>query len=489
MSIISDICKSIKVKTKLFILYSILIITLSTSLAIILPVILENEIIDEVKLSSIIITRMTAINIAPAMHFNDDEALIEALDATYINKQLEYIVIESRDEKIIYSDIKSDLNKSDYKIGQKLEISPKGMIIKTSEVIFIDDIELGKLYIGFSMVDHKQQILKFQQMIIAMSAAILFVGLITSWLISNFFVKPLAEITKVMKSIGDHNLSERVELHTNDEIGELAASFNNMVDKLEKAVGKTKELNLSLSEKADELSATVATKDKFFSIIAHDLRGPLGGFRNVTRLLQNIAYEFSMDEVKQFIEILKDSSDKVYALLENLLEWSKSEQGIVKYEPEKLNLFSVIRNTADMYESSARAKNIQFNLNIPGDIHVCADLYMLNSILRNIISNAVKFSNVGGRIDIGLESDKFLIGHNEFVKIYVQDYGVGLSREIITKLFKVDEKITSQGTKGEKGTGLGLIICNEFILRHGGKINIESEEGKGTKFIFDMPAV
>ncbi|MFA7625915.1 MAG: HAMP domain-containing sensor histidine kinase [Candidatus Kapaibacterium sp.] len=142
-----------------------------------------------------------------------------------------------------------------------------------------------------------------------------------------------------------------------------------------------------------------------------------------------------------------------------------------------------------MYESSARAKNIQFNLNIPGDIHVCADLYMLNSILRNIISNAVKFSNVGGRIDIGLESDKFLIGHNEFVKIYVQDYGVGLSREIITKLFKVDEKITSQGTKGEKGTGLGLIICNEFILRHGGKINIESEEGKGTKFIFDMPAV
>ncbi|MFA7625914.1 MAG: HAMP domain-containing protein [Candidatus Kapaibacterium sp.] len=296
-------------KTKLFILYSILIITLSTSLAFILPVILENEIIDEVKLSSIIITRMTAINIAPAMHFNDDEALIEALDATYINKQLEYIVIESRDEKIIYSDIKSDLNKSDYKIGQKLEISPKGMIIKTSEVIFIDDIELGKLYIGFSMVDHKQQILKFQQMIIAMSAAILFVGLITSWLISNFFVKPLAEITKVMKSIGDHNLSERVELHTNDEIGELAASFNNMVDKLEKAVEKTKELNLSLSEKADELSETVATKDKFFSIIAHDLRGPLGGFRNVTRLLQNSAYEFSMDEVKQFIEILKDSSD------------------------------------------------------------------------------------------------------------------------------------------------------------------------------------
>ncbi|MBN1599474.1 MAG: hypothetical protein JW894_14360 [Bacteroidales bacterium] len=240
-----------------------------------------------------------------------------------------------------------------------------------------------------------------------------------------------------------------------------------------------KEELIKINKALQELNAT---KDKFFSIIAHDIKNPFGTIMGFLDLLQLNFRQWTDDKKEQIVNILKETSDNVYSLLENLLQWSRSQRGIIEYNPENLSIKGQINTVLKLLNEAANTKNIVLeNLVQEDDIKVYADKRMLDTILRNLIGNAIKFTRSGGKVVIRSCED------NTFQKIEVSDNGVGMTPDQLRNIFKIDSQLSAQGTNNESGTGLGLILCKEFIDKHGGNISVESEPEKGSTFCFTIP--
>ncbi len=237
----------------------------------------------------------------------------------------------------------------------------------------------------------------------------------------------------------------------------------------------------TLKEVERKLNKLLITKDKFFSIIAHDLKNPFNTLIGLSQLLVRGYERMSDEKIKYFHNNLYQISKNGYELLVNLLEWSRSQMGRIEFSPEKYNLYALAKETFSLYSAKANEKEILLTNNLNEDSEIFADKNMLKTVFRNIVSNALKFTERGGVIEIS-EKDS-----NGFKEITIRDTGVGISPEVIKKLFKLDEHYTTEGTEEEGGTGLGLILCKEFIDKHGGKIHIESKVGFGSKFIFTLP--
>ncbi len=233
--------------------------------------------------------------------------------------------------------------------------------------------------------------------------------------------------------------------------------------------------------KNEELTNLNATKDKFFSIIAHDLKSPFNSIIGFSNLLIRQIEEKDYASIERYAGIIQNSSQQAMDLLMNLLEWSRSQTGRIVYTPEKINFSTSIDEVTELFFALAQQKSITIYKTIPDSISIYADKAMISTILRNLISNAIKFTNVGGEISISAEQIL-----NDLV-VSVSDNGVGMDESAIGKLFRIDETHTTLGTENEKGTGLGLLLCKEFIEKHGGKIWVESFPGKGSKFHFSIP--
>lgn len=255
--------------------------------------------------------------------------------------------------------------------------------------------------------------------------------------------------------------------------------FGRMIDlkKAKKTISQQKE---ELENHREQLKALNASKDKFFSIIAHDLRNPIAGFLNLTEVLTNNFNVFSEKESKEFIEVMNQASKQLYNLLENLLQWSKSQTGNITYEPKFVSVRKMVDNTIDALMINIENKSIKININIDKKTIVFVDENMITTVIRNLISNAIKFTHPEGLISIRC------VKKDEHVELSVIDNGVGIKKEDQKKLFRIDQHITTQGTSEEKGTGLGLILCKEFIEKNDGKIWVESELNKGSAFIFTL---
>jgi signal transduction histidine kinase len=237
-----------------------------------------------------------------------------------------------------------------------------------------------------------------------------------------------------------------------------------------------------LKDREKQLSEANATKDKFFSIIAHDLRNPfnlLMGYSEIN--LQNLKAK-KYEKMEEAGKIIKESAEQGYILLNNLLEWSQSQQGRLRFNPGNISFKEHVEKITSLLSNAAKEKHITINYNFKNDLKIYADKNMLETIIRNLISNAIKFTNHGGSITISAKEKK----HNVVVKI--SDSGIGIDPGNIPKLFKTEENFTNYGTSGEKGSGLGLILCREFVEKHNGKIDVESEPGEGTTFRFTLPA-
>ncbi|MDZ7821934.1 MAG: HAMP domain-containing sensor histidine kinase [Candidatus Marinimicrobia bacterium] len=237
------------------------------------------------------------------------------------------------------------------------------------------------------------------------------------------------------------------------------------------ALAKSKEI-------ADEANAA---KDKFFSIIAHDLRSPFNGILGMTGILKDRYDDLDKKEKQKMIAALHDSLHKCYELLNNLLEWSRSQSGKIDFSPENLRFDSALQDVLGLLSNSAAQKNMKI-INVAGSPTVYADRNMLDAILRNLISNAVKYSYPGGNIRISSEKKK------DKIIISVSDSGTGIPASRKNRLFHITNTYRINGTSGESGNGLGLIICKEFVEKHGGSIGVESEPGKGSTFYFSLPA-
>jgi signal transduction histidine kinase len=246
---------------------------------------------------------------------------------------------------------------------------------------------------------------------------------------------------------------------------------------------KVQALNLELIE-------LNKAKDKFFSIIAHDIKSPFSGFLGLTKILAERIQDLTLNEMEEISKIMQNSASQLYKLLENLLEWSQIQQGIIKYNPESCLLSLIIQHNIEIQSDISRQKEIEFVNNISDDVYVTADIFMLNTVFRNIFTNAIKFSYRGGKVEIGLAllySDPDSSNNPGNVCVYVKDTGIGMMKDMCDKLFKIDCDVSSPGTEGEPSTGLGLILCKEFINKQGGTIWIESDLGKGCTFYFTLP--
>ncbi len=247
--------------------------------------------------------------------------------------------------------------------------------------------------------------------------------------------------------------------------------------------------NTKQKEVEKELNETIASKDKFFSIIAHDLKGPLAGFMGYTKTLVNEFNKLTFNEIIDITTTLNESAQKLYSTLENLLEWSRTQTGRIEFKPELIDLREIAFNITYILKQNANDKNIMLASNIYDETIVKADKNMITTVIRNLVANAIKFTDDYGRVTISAKEITELVGgqQKKFYLVSVEDNGIGIDDAGLSKLFRIDENVTSIGTSGEKGTGLGLILCKEFIEKHNGRIWAESERGKGSSFNFTIP--
>jgi len=225
-----------------------------------------------------------------------------------------------------------------------------------------------------------------------------------------------------------------------------------------------------------------ATKDKLFKIIAHDLKNPFLAIFGYTEMLISDYYILTDKERLEFVANIDKSSRQTYRLVENLLFWAQSQTGKLDFNPKVINLNNIIKQTISLLQPLADNKNIKLGIESPGEMNIFGDEEMIKMVLRNLIVNGIKFTNSGGEINITI------INYDHHTEIAVEDNGVGIDKEKISNLFSIENPGSSVGTEGEKGTGIGLILCKEFVEKHGGKIRVESIQNKGSKFIFTIPA-
>lgn len=236
-----------------------------------------------------------------------------------------------------------------------------------------------------------------------------------------------------------------------------------------------------LEKQRTELEALNSTKDKFFAIIAHDLKNPFSTVLGLSELLAREFESFDSDSLKNFITQIYKYSNNTFNLLENLLQWSMLQTGRMPLRLSIVSLKSIIEENIDILSGNATHKKLNIKVIAPNDATAYVDSNQITTVVRNLLSNAIKFTPTNGSITISVED------HNDMWKIVVSDNGVGISQEDLKQLFSIDSNPSKIGTEQETGTGLGLILCKEFVERNGGRIWVESSKGKGSSFFFTVP--
>lgn len=239
---------------------------------------------------------------------------------------------------------------------------------------------------------------------------------------------------------------------------------------------------IKVQHKEKVISELNTSKDKLFSIIAHDLRAPFNGFIGLTKIMSENIDRFSKEEIQEISQSMKNSAINLFELLDNLLVWSKMQRGLISFSLEPQNLNQIAANSLNVQAEQAKQKEIAVCNLIPNNIQVLCDANLISSVFRNLLSNAIKFTHRGGKVELGVKAIE-----EDMVVCYVKDCGIGMSKDLVSKLFSINEKTSRQGTEEEPSSGLGLLLCKEFVEKHDGRIWVESEVGKGSTFYFTLP--
>jgi len=255
-----------------------------------------------------------------------------------------------------------------------------------------------------------------------------------------------------------------------------------MIQAIVRDITSQKRVEMALRQRESQLLQLNATRDKFFRIIAHDLKSPFTAIIGLLDMLQKDYDTYAEHERKEFLENIRLASETTLRLLENLLQWSQAQTGELRYRPQKIDIHQLLSEVTSELAPSAAFKNIELSMNIPSGLTAFADPDMIKTVFRNLITNAIKFTFPFGKIMIlGARCG------NGKVDIFVEDNGIGIREELLPHLFKIESKYTAHGTMDEKGTGLGLILCHEFIERNGGNIKVTSQDNKGSRFCVTLP--
>jgi signal transduction histidine kinase len=260
---------------------------------------------------------------------------------------------------------------------------------------------------------------------------------------------------------------------------------SDLVKNLIMQIQELKQINTSLELKVElrnsKLLEIISTNGKFLSIIAHDLRSPFSSIIGILELLKLSLKEFNKDEIEEYINLVYNSANNTLVLLDNLLQWAIAQNIEKTFKPVKINLFNLLLEEVESLKTLAQQKQITMVEEIEPELNVTADLQMIKTILRNLICNAIKYTNRYGKIIISAT------GNKQYVEVGIKDNGIGISPEDKIKMFKVEKLHSTPGTQNEKGTGLGLLLCKEFVELHGGNLLLDSEQGVGSRFAFTLP--
>ncbi len=270
----------------------------------------------------------------------------------------------------------------------------------------------------------------------------------------------------ITKPFQPEEVLARVETHL---------TLRNMQKSLQAEISERKRVEEALRE-------VNASKDTFFSIIAHDLKSPFTALLGYVEFAIQYLDETSKEEMREYLTQIKTSTESVYALLENLLTWSRLQRGVMEHHPEHVPLYKMVEHVVPIFISNAKQKQITLRSSVPNEISVYADVNMIYTVIRNLISNALKFVNAGGSIEITARQG------TEYVEVSVSDTGVGIPEDALSKLFRIETKLTTVGTAGEKGTGMGLSLSHDLVEKNGGTLEVESEVEKGATFRFTLPS-
>ncbi|ETR71151.1 MAG: response regulator receiver sensor signal transduction histidine kinase [Candidatus Magnetoglobus multicellularis str. Araruama] len=239
--------------------------------------------------------------------------------------------------------------------------------------------------------------------------------------------------------------------------------------------------HLTIQEQKTKLAQLNASKDRFFSIVAHDMKGAFGSLMNFTQYISKSFDEWTREDLKRLIRDMCKSTEKNYKLLENFLEWSRFQLGATPFRPSNVLLEYIIVQAIQLYQAHADSKSIQITYDFSSETYIQGDPQMLATIFRNLISNAIKFTHNGGTIQLDCNN----LGND--LEIIIADDGCGMDKETVDKLFYLDKKHQTEGTAGEKGTGLGLLLCKDLLEKHKGRIRVNSKKGEGTQFRIYLP--
>ncbi|GEM_PF-1417549 len=327
---------------------------------------------------------------------------------------------------------------------------------------------------------------------------IILTAIIFSYLIARNLTKPLRRLSFTIDQLIESNFDSKTSLiqtDAKDEVGKLTNNFNLMIYKLRQNIKELnkkhtvleqknlllEDTNKKLTQSENQLRESNLVKNKFFSIISHDLRGPFNTLKGFLTILSEHADGFSPQEIKTLTKDMSASVNNLYELTDNLLQWSLAQTEGMKVDMEKVSIYHIAKKNCRLYEHKAIEKVINLENLTKKEMFVWADKNIVDFVIRNLIFNALKFTEEGGSIRIISE-----IIRNE-IHITVADSGIGISEDNLEKLFKLDEKFTTRGTRSEKGSGLGLLLCKEFLEYIEGYIHVSSELGKGTEFTFTLP--
>lgn len=413
-----------------------------------------------------------------------EESLLVAL-------HLNEIIISHTEEEIIEEGLQETVRISQSKYGYFFIIDEEEKVARlaarTGETGFFDDqvwqnraVSIGELdiwaegyYSRHAVIDNNYK--SYADMEI--SNGQLYTDTFT---VSRYVSIPVIEDNSIKALLGVGNkLSE----YTAIDVDQLSLLAENIL-----SVSRRKHAEESLKYSETRLKELNATKDRFFSIISHDLRGPVSSLIDLSRLIIEQYPRFNDNEKMTMMEHILQNSNNTLKLLDNLLIWSQSQTGRISYKPQSLKISDLVSESISLLKDQAEKKEINISNQITGDLLVNADREMIKTVVRNLISNSIKFTGIKGKIAIRGEESGNSQGSVEYIKICVWDNGTGIEKEKLGKLFRIDQDISTRGTRNETGTGLGLILCKEFVEKNRGRIYVKSKAGKGSEFCFTLPA-
>lgn len=282
---------------------------------------------------------------------------------------------------------------------------------------------------------------------------------------------------------GDIKMEQLIETNKklSKEVTFLEKKLQEQTIKLIKINKLLKKQNYQIKANQSKLQYISETKNKFFSIIAHDLKNPFNALLGFSNYLEKTYDKSDDSKRKKYISFIKDSGDKLHRLINNLVEWSNAQRGKTLYNPQNIHIKNIFKEVIALTAPFSKDKNISISINDKTDMMAYADVVMISAVIKNLLSNAIKYTTEGGAINI---SSKIT---NTKIEISIMDNGVGIKPENLNKLFKLGEKVQTPGTNKELGTGLGLLLCKEYINKHNSKIWANSEVDKGSTFTFTLP--